>query len=674
LHPYPGGGNFEDVYFASQDSGWIVGSHGCILFTSDRGTTWDFQTGNTDQTLNSIYYTNTSVGWIVGDNGTILHTNDAGSLWESQNSPVQENLRSVFFLDNQGWIAGNNGTILHTSDGKTWELQTTGTEKTLTAVHFVNDNEGWAAGYEGAIIHTSDGGNSWEDQGFDNPYQFFYNIHFFDTMNGKATEDGAVFETQDGGKTWTEIFSAPLSLINSFHLGVNETWLLGQSDIDWFYYALYTDDNFQSYEIMEGYQDWINSIFFTDHDHGWIVGHKALISHTSNVGEDWLLKGENLFSTFKDICASGLYNAWVVGEGGVISHTNNSGWEWTFQNSGTFNDLHSVYFADDETGWTAGDEGTMLNTVDGGASWQDQVTGTTEVIKDVMYIDQANGWCVGSNGLILHSNNGGESWEQQNSNTNEDLRSICFKDQLTGWAAGGSTGIILNTSDGGQSWAQQYEVGEALLKICFINQDQGWACGTNILKTMDGGNSWTTLPTIDPYEVFTDLCFVDQINGWVIAVYTHDDPISGDPVTYYDIHFTDDGGETWTKQHVNGEKRSLFFVDRDNGWAAGNDVVFKTTNGGGAFDIEERLTDDLISIKPNPCSGTAFLRYQISDIRYMICDLYSISGKRIKRLLNEEKMPGEYEMEVDMSKLPSGIYFVVLKTDDVIFTEKVVKL
>jgi len=74
--------------------------------------------------------------------------------------------------------------------------------------------------------------------------------------------------------------------------------------------------------------------------------------------------------------------------------------------------------------------------------------------------------------------------------------------------------------------------------------------------------------------------------------------------------------------------------------------------------VDEIIVSDDILIHPNPCSGATRLRYQINDKGYLISDLYSISGQKIKRLLNEEQLPGEYEIEVDLSEVPAGVYFI----------------
>jgi len=79
-----------------------------------------------------------------------------------------------------------------------------------------------------------------------------------------------------------------------------------------------------------------------------------------------------------------------------------------------------------------------------------------------------------------------------------------------------------------------------------------------------------------------------------------------------------------------------------------------------------------LRIHPNPCSGTTCLRYQINDKGYLISDLYSISGQKIKRLLNEEQLPGEYDMEVDLSDVPPGVYVVRMRVEEHVETRKMV--
>jgi len=91
-------------------------------------------------------------------------------------------------------------------------------------------------------------------------------------------------------------------------------------------------------------------------------------------------------------------------------------------------------------------------------------------------------------------------------------------------------------------------------------------------------------------------------------------------------------------------------------------------------DIEELTTQVFLEISPNPCSGSVNLRFTISDQRFVICDLYEISGVRLKSILNEEKIPGNFEMEIELSDLPKGIYFCTLKTNKGIQTTKLIKL
>ena len=56
------------------------------------------------------------------------------------------------------------------------------------------------------------------------------------------------------------------------------------------------------------------------------------------------------------------------------------------------------------------------------------------------------------------------------------------------------------------------------------------------------------------------------------------------------------------------------------------------------------------------------------------CNLFDISGFKMKSLVNEIRNPGTYELEVDLSDIPAGVYFCVMKTRDGIQTKKLIKL
>jgi hypothetical protein len=56
------------------------------------------------------------------------------------------------------------------------------------------------------------------------------------------------------------------------------------------------------------------------------------------------------------------------------------------------------------------------------------------------------------------------------------------------------------------------------------------------------------------------------------------------------------------------------------------------------------------------------------------CALYNFSGFKISNLVNEFRSGGKYEEEFDLSEIPPGIYYCVLKTNKGIQTQKLIKL
>jgi photosystem II stability/assembly factor-like uncharacterized protein len=128
------------------------------------------------------------------------------------------------------------------------------------------------------------------------------------------------------------------------------------------------------------------------------------------------------------------------------------------------------------------------------------------------------------------------TWTPQNSGTTENLTDVYFVDNLNGWAVG-EKGTIVHTTDGGQNWTSQTSgTSEILRAVFFIDAKTGWAVGglntKTMIMTMDGGTNWTDITPGNISSVqLRDIAFADAKNGWFI----HSDS----------IYRTTDGGTSW---------------------------------------------------------------------------------------------------------------------------------
>eukprot|EP00959_Pyramimonas_sp_CCMP1952_P037027 774823-Pyramimonas_sp.AAC.3 len=118
------------IAFESSTIGWIVGTSGKILRTTNGGRRWDKVINAnlevTGPTLYDVESISSGTAIVVGDSGTMLKTSDGGVSWVTLNSRVQDRLYSVAFISERtGWAAGSLGDrILFTSTGgSSWTFQ-----------------------------------------------------------------------------------------------------------------------------------------------------------------------------------------------------------------------------------------------------------------------------------------------------------------------------------------------------------------------------------------------------------------------------------------------------------------------------------------------------------------------------------------------------------------------
>lgn len=75
---------------------------------------------------------------------------------------------------------------------------------------------------------------------------------------------------------------------------------------------------------------------------------------------------------------------------------------------------------------------------------------------------------------------------------------------------------------------------------------------------------------------------------------------------------------------------------------------------------------------PNPFNPETRIKYQVSSNSFVTLKVYDILGNEIATLVNEEKQPGEYEIDFDAAKynLSSGVYFYRLRAGEFTSTKK----
>ena len=66
---------------------------------------------------------------------------------------------------------------------------------------------------------------------------------------------------------------------------------------------------------------------------------------------------------------------------------------------------------------------------------------------------------------------------------------------------------------------------------------------------------------------------------------------------------------------------------------------------------------------PNPFNPSAIIEYSVPYLTNITINIYDISGKLIKRIINKVHSPGIYQISIEANDIPAGIYFVNLNSN-----------
>ncbi len=170
---------------------------------------------------------------------------------------------------------------------------------------------------------------------------------------------------------------------------------------------------------------------------------------------------------------------------------------------------------------------------------------------------------------------GGDTvWTELNSPTTLPLNDVRFWDENLGWA-GGDQGI-LRTTDGGDSWTLT-GTSDDVEAVFFASATEGWVCGNDgmLLHSANGGQSWSPQNS-GAGDKIRDIWFADNMNGWACGR------------NGLLIHTTN-GGQNWNPQSspATDDLYAIHMLDAQNGWIAGKDgLILNTANGGSSWEIQ----------------------------------------------------------------------------------------
>ena len=499
--------NLNALCFSLLDSGIAVGNNGKIIRlqkTAGILTSVDISMLNPateNKNLNNVMMIEGEIlGYVVGDSGLILRTSNRGNTWlPYQTTRVPWNLRGINLINfTKAWAVGDSGTILKSTRVKVWDPKVSPEElpkANFTSCAFVNDT-GWVVGENGSIAFTKTGGNTFSKQF---PPQGRANTNFNDVFFGKGRApsiDLNIYKPQEG-------------------------YIVGDSGL-----ILKTTDNGVHWICQEsGTTKNLHKIFMLDSLNGIIVGDSGLILKTTRGGDNSpkisIMPRELQFGTIKnnstkngsiiisntgvkDLIITSIISsnpAFVINQTNLVVPMNDFGEVGvTYYQSGDVDDSASISIAGNFSG-----SNLVIKAYGGG------------------FATIATGWIDQNPMSILPK-----------------VKNIGYSDSTI--ISVGEMGTMLISKDNGASWSKTNFIGEATSQLnCFkfINTTAGIAVGRDgvVLKTIDGGNTWTMKQSNSVLE-FIDIDFRDEMVGYLLGRDQRDTLNAA-------VYRTSDGGETW---------------------------------------------------------------------------------------------------------------------------------
>ncbi len=364
-----------------------------------------------------------------------------------------------------------------------------------------------------------------------------------------------------------------------------------------------------------------------------------------------------------------------------VFKTTDGGTNWISQTTGaalgSSHYFRNIEFLDENIGFLGTLNQKFYKTIDGGTTWN-LVTNITPNPSAICGLD-----CIGTSTVygcgayfgpayIIKSIDSGNTWQFIDMSAYASaLVEINFIDENIGFASGNNAtgGVILKTTDGGTTWTQLLNTGtngDYVWKLQILNSNNNVLFGSveavtpnpgRLAKSIDGGLTWTLQNA--PESVVQAVGFLNENHGWM----------GGHTTGFYE---TLDGGATWTNTGVGSNLNRIFFIG-NTAYASGR-TIYKMSSLLSNSDFEEQDRTNLkVSVSPNPLSDKLNIEIDFLAEDHILIDLYDNTGKLVKKLIKDDiNSIGIKKYTFDFP-YPSGTYFIDFHTNTERQSSKIIK-
>ena len=226
------------------------------------------------------------------------------------------------------------------------------------------------------------------------------------------------------------------------------------------------------------------------------VGQRGHILFSDDVGQHWQQAAVPLSSDLTAVSFPTASQGWAVGNDGVVLHSSDAGATWYKQLDGRqIGDLLVKHYVALASAEPANEQWPLL--VAEGERLVEQ--GADKPLLDVWFANDKLGYVVGVFNLILRTEDGGQSWTpfQDRTDNPQGFHLNAIASTGDGLYIVGEQGLLLKWDDGQQRFAalQTPYQGSYFGVVGKPGEVLVYGLRGNVLRSTDGGLSWTPLDT-----------------------------------------------------------------------------------------------------------------------------------------------------------------------------------